>query len=144
MVALYLFVIGVLLIIIEMFSLTFVFLWIGIASILASVVNYLTDSNTFTFIVFIISAIILWLSTKKFAKRIHQHKTIENGVYALLGKELIVASVEVVDDKVGTTKVYGDEWTIRSTEPLTLNEKVVVTKIEGATLYVTNKLIEEK
>ncbi|WP_129690120.1 NfeD family protein [Gottfriedia acidiceleris] len=136
MVAICLFVIGVLLIIIEMFSLTFVFLWIGIASILASVVNYLTGSNTFTFIVFIISALILWLSTKKFAKRIHQHKTIENGVYALIGKEVVVASVEINDDTVGTTKVYGDEWTIRSTEPLVLNEKVIVTKIEGATLYV--------
>ena len=138
MVAISLFVIGVLLIIIEMFSLTFVFLWIGIASILASVVNYLTGSNTFTFIVFIISALILWLSTKKFAKRIHQHKTIENGVYALIGKEVVVASVEIDDDTVGTTKIYGDEWTIRSTESLILNEKVIVTKIEGATLYVTN------
>ncbi|WP_088014956.1 NfeD family protein [Gottfriedia acidiceleris] len=138
MVAISLFVIGVILIIIEMFSLTFVFLWIGIASILASVVNYLTGSNTFTFIVFIISALILWLSTKKFAKRIHKHKTIENGVYALIGKEVVVASVEINDDTVGTTKVYGDEWTIRSTESLVLNEKVIVTKIEGATLYVTN------
>lgn len=138
MVAISLFVIGVILIIIEMFSLTFVFLWIGIASILASVVNYLTESNTFTFIVFIISALILWLSTKKFAKRIHQHKTIENGVYALIGKEVVVASIEIDDDTVGTTKVYGDEWTIRSTDPLVLNEKVIVTKIEGATLYVTN------
>ncbi|MEH7351614.1 NfeD family protein [Gottfriedia acidiceleris] len=138
MVAISLFVIGVLLIIIEMFSLTFVFLWIGIASILASVVNYLTGSNTFTFIVFVISALILWLSTKKFAKRIHQQKTIENGVYALIGKELVVASVELDDDTVGTAKVYGDEWTIRSTEPLLLNEKVIVTKIEGATLYVKN------
>ncbi|KQL40180.1 hypothetical protein AN960_06795 [Bacillus sp. FJAT-25509] len=138
MVAISLFVIGVLLIIIEMFSLTFVFLWIGIASILASVVNYLTGSNTFTFIVFVISALILWLSTKKFAKRIHQQKTIENGVYALIGKELVVASVELEDDTVGTAKVYGDEWTIRSTEPLLLNEKVIVTKIEGATLYVKN------
>ncbi|GEM_PF-7093836 len=138
MVAISLFVIGVLLIIIEMFSLTFVFLWIGIASILASVVNYLTGSNTFTFIVFIISALILWLSTKKFARRIHQHKTIENGVYALVGKEVVVASVEIIDDTVGTTKVYGDEWTIRSTEPLLLNEKVIVTKVEGATLYVKN------
>lgn len=138
MVAISLFVIGVLLIIIEMFSLTFVFLWIGIASILASVVNYLTGSNTFTFIVFVISALILWLSTKKFAKRIHQQKTIENGVYALIGKEVVVASVELEDDTVGSAKVYGDEWTIRSTEPLILNEKVIVTKIEGATLYVTN------
>ena len=138
MVAICLFVIGVLLIIIEMFSLTFVFLWIGIASILASVVNYLTGSNTFTFIVFIISALILWLSTKKFAKRLHQHKTIENGVYSLLGKEVVVASVELTDQTVGSTKVYGDEWTIRSKEPLVLNEKVIVTKIEGATLYVTN------
>ncbi|SFD23776.1 NfeD family protein [Bacillus sp. UNCCL81] len=138
MVAISLFVIGVLLIIIEMFSLTFVFLWIGIASILASVVNYFTGSNTFTFIVFVISALILWLSTKKFAKKIHQHKTIENGVYALVGKEVVVASVEINDDTVGTTKVYGDEWTIRSTEPLILNEKVIVTNIEGATLYVKN------
>jgi inner membrane protein len=138
MVAISLFVIGVILIIIEMFSLTFVFLWIGIASILASVVNYLTGSNTFTFIVFIITALILWLSTKKFAKKIHQHKTIENGVYALVGKEVVVASVEINDDTVGTTKVYGDEWTIRSTEPLFLNEKVIVTKVEGATLYVKN------
>ena len=136
MVAIFLFVIGVLLIIIEMFSLTFVFLWIGVASILASVANYLTGSNTFTFIVFVIAALILWLSTKKFAKRIHQHKTIENGVYSLIGKEVVVASVEVTDDTVGTTKVYGDEWTIRSTEPLALNKKVIVEKVEGATLYV--------
>jgi inner membrane protein len=138
MVAISLFVIGVLLIIFEMFSLTFVFLWIGIASILAAIVSYLTGSNTITFIVFIISALILWLSTKNFAKRIHQQKTIENGVNSLIGKEVVVASVEVQDETVGTTKVYGDEWTIRSTKPLVLNEKVTVTKIEGATLYVTN------
>lgn len=138
MVAISLFVIGVLLIIFEMFSLTFVFLWIGIASILASIVSYVTESNTLTFIVFIVSALILWLCTKNFAKRIHQHKTIENGVNSLIGKEVIVSSIEREDETLGTTKVYGDEWTIRSTEPLVLNEKVIVTKIEGATLYVVN------
>jgi inner membrane protein len=138
MVAISLFVIGVLLIIFEMFSLTFVFLWIGLASILASIVSFLTESNTLTFVVFIVSALILWLSTKKFARRIHQHKTIENGVNSLVGKEVVVASIEPVDEFLGTTKVYGDEWTIRSTHPLEINKKVTVTKIEGATLYVTN------
>jgi len=138
MVAISLFVIGVILVIIEMFSITFVFLWIGIACILAAIVSYLTGSIILTFITFIISALILWLSTKNFAKRIHQHRTIENGVNSLIGKEVIVSSVELTDDSLGTTKVYGDEWTIRSTEPLVLNEKVIVKKIEGATLYVTN------
>ncbi|WP_088071327.1 NfeD family protein [Gottfriedia luciferensis] len=138
MVAISLFVIGVILIIIEMFSLTFVFLWIGLASILAAIVSYFTESNTLTFIVFVISALILWLSTKNFAKRVHQQKTIKNGVYSLIGKEVVVASVEVEEKTVGTTKVYGDEWTIRSKEPLTLHEKVIVEKIEGATLYVRN------
>ncbi|WP_179194749.1 NfeD family protein [Bacillus sp. EAC] len=138
MVAISLFVIGVLLIIIEMFSLTFVFLWIGLASILASIVSYLTESNTLTFIVFIVGAIILWLCTKKFAKRLHQQKTLENGVNSLIGKEIVVSSIDLEEENLGTSKVYGDEWTIRSTEPLVLNGKVVVSKVEGATLYVTN------
>jgi len=138
MVAISLFVIGVLLIIFEMFSLTFVFLWIGIASILASIVSFLTGSNILTFIVFIVSSLLLWLFTKKFAKRIHQQKTIENGVFSLLGKEVVVFSINVEDETLGTAKVFGDEWTIRSTEPLVLNEKVTVTKIEGVTLYVSN------
>lgn len=136
MIAVVLFVIGVILIIIEMFSLTFVFLWIGIACILSSIVSYFSNSVILTFLTFIISAIILWLSTKRFAKKIHQQKSIQNGVYSLIGKEVVVASVEIEDATMGTTKVYGDEWTIRSVQPLTLNEKVTVTKVEGATLYV--------
>jgi hypothetical protein len=72
--AVILFVIGVILIIIEMFTLTFVLLWIGIASIIASIVEYFNHQFFLTFGTFFISAIVLWLCTKRFAKRVSSSK----------------------------------------------------------------------
>jgi membrane protein implicated in regulation of membrane protease activity len=131
-----LFVIGVILIIIEMFTLTFVLLWIGIASIIASIVEYFNHSFFLTFGTFFISAIVLWLCTKRFAKRVSSSKSIKNGVFALVGKEIVVTTVSDQDTTAGTSKVYGDEWPIKANHSIRVNEKVKVLRVEGATLYV--------
>jgi len=55
-------------------------------------------------------------------------------VLSLVGKEGIV--LEEVTDRSGLIKVWGEEWTARSEAPIAKSKKVVVEKIDGASLIV--------
>jgi membrane protein implicated in regulation of membrane protease activity len=55
-------------------------------------------------------------------------------VAAMVGKPGIV--LEQVTDRSGVVKVWGEDWTARSTEAIEPGEKVVVEQIDGASLIV--------
>lgn len=131
--------VGVILLITEMLTGTFVLLWLGISCVLTSGVLVLTDNVWLTFFAFVMFALILWLSTQKFAKKVGKGTELQNGVYALIGKEVKVYSVSDEDSTKGTCQVYGDEWMINSISDLFVDESVIVTNIEGATLQVASK-----
>ncbi|MBO9128097.1 NfeD family protein [Bacillus sp. 165] len=131
-------VLGIIVIIAEMMTGTFVLLWIGIAGIIAGLSMYVVDNIWVSFVVFILSAFLLWLSTKSVAKTFYTKPDVRNGVYALIGKEIVVSSVSSEDAKMGTCKVHGDEWNIQGNRPLQEKEKMIVVRVEGATLYVTD------
>jgi inner membrane protein len=134
--AISLFAIGVLLIIVEMLTGTFVLLWVGLATIASSIVLFADGSIWLALLVFIVSAFVLWLGTKKFAKRVHQGKTLQSGIYSYIGKEVIVHSVDKRDSTVGTIMIHGEEWIVKSSRSLVANQKVSIQDIEGATLLV--------
>jgi len=131
-------IIGISMIIIEVITGTFVLLWIGISLLFAAFLLLITHSYVVTAIGFICILILLLYSTQKFAKKIHGTVTLQNGVNALVGKEVQITSVST-GRLEGTCQIYGDVWSIRSKEPLTMNEMVIVERIEGATLYITHK-----
>lgn len=131
--------VGVILLITEMLTGTFVLLWLGISCVLTSGVLVLTDNVWITFIAFIVFALILWLSTQKFAKKVGKGTELQNGVYALIGKEVRVHSVTEDDNTVGTCQIYGEEWMINAESDLTVDELVLIKNIEGATLQVVPK-----
>lgn len=55
-------------------------------------------------------------------------------VASMVGKPGIV--LEQVTDRTGLVKVWGEDWTARSTEAIEPGEKVVVEQIDGASLIV--------
>jgi membrane protein implicated in regulation of membrane protease activity len=76
-------IIGISLIIIEMFTLTFIFLGVGIASFVVALFQYLFDGlslNRDLMIVAIVSAIVILVSRKIFRRRSDQSTTMEDDV----------------------------------------------------------------
>jgi membrane protein implicated in regulation of membrane protease activity len=76
-------IIGICLIIIEMFTLTFIFLGVGIASFVVALFQYLFDGlslNRDLMIVAIVSAIVILVSRKIFRRRSDQSTTMEDDV----------------------------------------------------------------
>jgi membrane protein implicated in regulation of membrane protease activity len=55
-------------------------------------------------------------------------------VLSMIGKDGVV--LEEVTDRTGLVKVWGEEWTARSTQRIAKDEKIVVEKIDGASLIV--------
>jgi inner membrane protein len=131
-----LFAIGVLLLIVEMLTGTFVLLWLGIATIAASITMFVSDSIWLSLLVFIVSALILWLGTKQFGKKVQKGPDLQSGIYSYIGKEVFVHSVDQKDSTVGTIIIHGEEWIVKSSHSLAMNQKVNIKDIEGATLFV--------
>jgi membrane protein implicated in regulation of membrane protease activity len=55
-------------------------------------------------------------------------------VLSLVGKEGFV--IDPVSDRAGLIKIWGEEWSARSDAPIAKGKKVVVEKIDGASLIV--------
>ncbi|MBM7361886.1 NfeD family protein [Priestia taiwanensis] len=134
--AISLFAIGILLIIVEMLTGTFVLLWLGIATLAASAVIFTTESIWLALLVFAVTAIGLWLGTKKFGKNVHKGQDLQSGIYSYIGKEVLVHSVDKKDNTIGTIMIHGEEWIVKSSRSLIANQKVSIKDIEGATLMV--------
>lgn len=73
------------------------------------------------------------LALKYLARR---GKGFKSNVEALVGKETIVFGVEESNNKKAKTKIDADEWSVESDTPLKEKDIVKIEKIDGTTLIV--------
>ena len=144
-------VIGVILIIAEVFTLGFVLFWFGVGAIAAALVGLLGFGFITQFLVFAAASIALTaMSRTIFAKYLsHRDETfVKMGVDSLPGQIGTVTLASKGALREGAVKVYGSTWTaypIDDDFDLSEGEKVEVVSVRGSSIYVrrvTNELPE--
>ena len=135
-------VIGVGLIIAEVFTLGFVLLWFGIGAVAAAFVGLLGGGFLLQFLVFAIVSIALTaLSRTIFAKYLshRDEDTLKMGIDSLPGQIGMVTTASTGALRESAVKVYGSTWTafpIDGETELTEGEKVEVVSVKGSSIYV--------
>lgn len=136
-------VLGVVLIIAEVFTPGFVLLWFGIGALAAALASMLGAGLAFQFLVFIgFSTLLTALSRTIFVKyfsRDGEQDGLKSGAASLPGQvgTVVTSSRGALDE--GAVKVFGSIWTAYPAEgepPLEAGDRVVVERLQGASIYV--------
>ena len=141
-------VLGVGLVIAEVFTLGFVLLWFGIGAVAAAFVGFLGGGFLLQFLVFAIVSIALTaMSRTIFAKYLSHHDddAMKMGVDSLPGQIGMVTIASKGALKEGAVKVYGSTWTAYPADgetELTEGEKVEVVSVKGSSIYVRRAIVE--
>ena len=125
-------------IIIEIFTIGFLFFWLAIASLISMLVSFITDSIIIQTAVFVISSAVLIFATKplmdKFAKK---DKTATN-VYSLIGKKaIVIKEIDWASGK-GQIKIEGEVWSAKTKEQVNIPKgtEVEIESIDGVKAFV--------
>ena len=134
-------VLGVALVIAEIFTLGFVLLWFGVGAIAAAMVGLLGGGFLLQFLVFaIVSTALTLMSRTIFARYLpHSSPAIKMGVDSLPGKIGTVTTASKGALNEGAVKVFGSTWTAFPIDDETLlieGEKVEVVEVKGSSIYV--------
>ena len=134
-------ILGVILIIAEVFTLGFFLLWFGIGAFVAAIFGFLGFPFVVQFAAFaVVSVVLTIMSRTLFAKYFrHDENSMKSGVDALPGKigTVTTASQGALDE--GAVKVFGSTWTafpIDGESLLIEGEKVEVVEVKGSSIYV--------
>lgn len=127
---------GLILIILEVTTLTFILLWIGIGAIIAGISAFVLPSIGMQLLIFSITSLLLLIYTRPLTQR-WRKKTpnMQSGVYALIGKEAVVVD-EITELKSGAVKVGGEIWSAYGETTLLSGETVQIVGVKGVTLQV--------
>ena len=130
--------IGVICLIIEIFTPGFLFMSFGIGAIITGLISMAPMPFGVQLAIFIVVTFIIFLNLRKFSKKLMQADYPTN-VNALIGKKGIVSEA-IKDESKYFVKVGGETWSAASDNEadLKIKDKVTVVKIDG------NKLIVKK
>ena len=136
-------VLGVVLILAEVFTAGFVLLWFGIGALAAALIAFLGFDVIWQFLVFaVVSVVLTAMSRTIFVNYFSHHKAgneLKSGVDALPGQIGTVISSSRGALQAGEVKVFGSTWTAfpeAGEEPLQEGERVEVVRVQGASIYV--------
>ena len=133
---------GVILIIAEIFTLGFVLFWFGIGAFAAALAGFLGFGMVVQFIVFAaVSTVLTVMSRTILANYFSQtdENAFKTGIDSLPGQIGTVTSASKGALQEGAVKVYGSIWTafpIDSETNLIEGEKVEVVSVKGSSIYV--------
>lgn len=137
-------ILGAILVIAEVFTTGFVLLWFGIGALAAGLAGAIGVHNIgLQFLIFAVVSIGLTAASRTiFVNYFSREKTggdLKSGVDGLPGKLGTVVSSSRGALNEGAVKVYGSTWTAfpaDGEEPLEAGDRVVVERIQGASIYV--------
>jgi len=136
-------VLGVVLIIAEVFTPGFVLLWFGVGALAAALTSMLGASLALQFIIFItVSTLLTALSRTIFVNyftREGEPEGLKSGAAGMPGQigTVVTSSRGALGE--GAVKVFGSVWTAYPAEgepPLEAGDRVVVERLQGASIYV--------
>ncbi|MCK4654715.1 MAG: NfeD family protein [Candidatus Cloacimonetes bacterium] len=132
--------IGIICIIIEIFTPGFLFMSFGIGAIITGMVSLVLKNVPLQILVFAVITFMVFISSRKLSKKLISKSSEETNIYALKGKKGFVVK-EIPEDGRGYVKVGGEEWSAVSEdgEKIEKDEKVIIIKVEGNKLIVSQK-----
>ncbi|TXK84362.1 NfeD family protein [Paenibacillus sp. N3.4] len=131
-------IIGGVLLIAEMLTLTFYLLWLGIGAAVAAVVAWISpDSIVLQVLAGCITVIVLTIFTKPLTQRIRTSKGFKDPFEEMIGKEGVVVE-EIALGKHGIVKVGNETWSASSHEYLPKGEIIIVVA-RGTTIVEVQK-----
>lgn len=135
--AIWLIVAGVLLIV-EMLTLTFYLLWLGLGALVAVLTALLfPDSFIVQALAGAIAAVVLTVFTKQLTRRFRESRGYRDAVNELVGKQGIVLE-DIAPDRPGIVKVGSETWSATSVEVLKKDEAIIVVN-RGTTVLEVHK-----
>lgn len=135
-------VLGVSLIVAEIFTLGFVLLWFGIGALVAAFLGYLGFGIGVQFLAFAIISSILTVLSRKIVHNKYLNsgeEKIKIGIDSLPGQIGMVTGSSQGTLNASEVQVYGSRWTAfpeLGEEPLLEGEKVEVVEVKGTSIYV--------
>ncbi len=134
-------ILGVGLIIAEIFTLGFVLLWFGVGALAAAMAGALGIGFLGQFLVFAAVSIALTAASRTIFSNLlsrQDENSVKIGMDALPGKIGTVTSASKGALNEGAVKVYGSTWTAFPEDDVELveGEKVEVVRIQGSSIYV--------
>ena len=137
-------ILGAMLVIAEVFTTGFVLLWFGIGALAAGLAGLVgIHSITLQFLIFAVVSIALTAASRTiFVNYFSREKSggdLKSGFEGLPGKMGTVVSSSRGALHEGAVKVFGSTWTAYPAdgeEPLEAGDRVVVERIQGASIYV--------
>jgi membrane protein implicated in regulation of membrane protease activity len=136
-------VLGVILIIAEIFTPGFVLLWFGVGALAAALGAALGVGYPLQFLIFFVVSIALTAASRtifaNYFSREDDESGLKMGADALPGKVGTVVTSSRGALNEGAVKVYGSVWTAYPAEgepPLEAGDRVVVESLRGASIYV--------
>ncbi len=135
-------VLGVCLIVAEIFTLGFVLLWFGIGALAAALIGFLGFGIGWQFAAFALISIVLTVLSRTIFTNFLSHSdenSYKSAVDSLPGKigTVTIASKGALQE--GAVKVFGSVWTAFPVDEETIlveGEKVEVVSIKGSSIYV--------
>ncbi len=134
-------VLGVLLVIAEIFTLGFVLLWFGIAALIAAIAAFLGVGYLGQFLIFAAVATFLTIMSKTILEDYYPHtdEEIKVGMDTLPGRIGTVKKASKGVLNAASVRVYGSNWKALPIDGKTKfeeGEKVEVVSVEGSSIYI--------
>jgi membrane protein implicated in regulation of membrane protease activity len=135
-------VLGVGLVIAEIFTLGFVLFWFGMGAFVAALVGFMGFGFGWQFLAFALVSVTLTAMSRTIFSNYFSHSdenSIKTGVDALPGQIGTVSSASKGALHEAAVKVFGSTWTafpIDEETPLIEGEKVEVVQVKGSSIYV--------
>jgi membrane protein implicated in regulation of membrane protease activity len=131
-------IIGVLLIIGEIFTAGFFLIWFGVAAIIAGIIAFFELSVVWQGVAFVIISAILLAGTRRLADRFTKKQPAGIGADRFIGKTGVVLEEIDNDKNTGRIRVEEDEWRADSLEGdiIPKSTKIQVMKLEGTHMIV--------
>ena len=124
--------------ILEIATAGFLVFWLGVGALLSMILSFFVDNIFIQTGLFVISSIVLILSTKPLVKKFLDKNTVVTNAFSLIGKKAIVTEeIDSIQSK-GKVKVNGEVWTALSNgeEIIAKDTEVEILEITGVKLVV--------
>lgn len=121
-------------VILELTTNTFVFVWLGVGSVVAAILNYIGFGIYVQFTLFVIASLILIFSTRKFANQITAESEKKIAAARLIGKNARI--LRKIDENTFVVNVEGEEWSAHTNDSVDVDDTVKVIGINSIILII--------
>lgn len=123
----------------EVLTSGFLIFWFSLGSLIAMIVSFFTDNIIIQTTVFLISSVILILSTKPLVKKFANIDTVKTNAQSIIGKKGLVTKDISSIKATGQVKIEGELWSAIGKDDMDIPKgtEVEVNEIKGVKVVVT-------